>query len=442
MRLFRPVCVFLLASLMWMACQRKSIIPEDVTPVERPSIIPERLDSLPKVFITTPQAIRSRDEWTDSCFIKIVVSVSGKDSVVYESDSLLMKGRGNTTWSNYPKKPYALKLKEKANLVGTGKTRHWVLLANWMDRTLLRNQVAFEAARRTSLEWTPSGESVELYMNDPDNGEEGEFEYRGIYWLGEKVRVEGSHFDADYLYCFDTGNKGDDYDFSAWCHYMQGGSWQEGEVPVQVKYPDKGDYPIYYWISSLKDECMIALQEKEDAIYHVSTGAWLKKLDLNSFCDWYILHELCYNSEPRHPKSCFFYIRDGVMYAGPAWDFDWGTFRMSEEVPKLRIKSALYYFMLFPQPEFRKRLIARWKVLRPRFLTLPDYIDQQADWIRAQEERNHNMWPCYPNPLAAAENAGYVNYDEDLTFQEAVDKMKQALLWRIDVLDDQFAQLQ
>ena len=388
-----------------MACQREFIVSPDAETPEKPSVIPSGIETLPRMYITTPSAIVSRDSWMDGATLRIEVRVAGRDSVVYDGDTQI-RGRGNTTWSSYPKKPYALKLDQKANFIGTGKTRHWVLLANWGDRTLLRNQVAFEAARRTSLEWTPSGTFVDLYLNDPDTGESAV--YQGIYWLGEKVRVEGSHFEADYLYSFDTSDRGEE-DYSAWCQ---------------------------------KDASLMALQEKEDVIYHLATGEWKKQLDLNSFCDWYLVNELCVNAEGRHPKSCFYYIRDGIMYAGPVWDFDFGTFRKSSEVPRLRLRSSLYYFQLFPMPEFRNRLIARWKYLRPRFVSLVDYVDEQADWIRSREEANHDMWPCYPNPLASPETEGYVNFDEDLTFQEAVDRMKEAILWRIEVLDEQLAQLQ
>lgn len=439
MRPFRTVCYFLLASLLWAACQRETIIPEQRAEVERPSVIPSRIDSLPCVYISTPQDIVSKEVWTELSTIRIEVRIDGKDTVVYQSDSLKIKGRGNTTWQVYPKKPYALKLNHKANLIGTGKTSRWVLLANWMDRTLLRNQVAFEAARRTSLEWTPSGIFVKLYLTTPETAPGDE--YRGVYWLGEKIRVEGSHFDADYLYSFDSSDNGKE-DFTAYCHYMKTGEWQEGDVPVTVKYPDKDDYPSYYWISSLKDECLMALQDVEEAIYHVATGEWLKKVDLNSFCDWYLVNELVYNTEVRHPKSCFFYIRDGVMYAGPVWDFDFGTFHIPSELPMLRLKSSLYYFQLFPQPEFRKRLKARWNYLRPRFESLTTYIDEQADWIRSSETRNHEMWPCYPNSQGTAESNWMVNMDEDLSFQEAVDKMKEAIRVRIQTLDEQLAQLE
>lgn len=434
-----PQAIFLLTSLLFMACQREFIVsPDSETIPEKPSVIPAHIETLPRVYITTPREVTSRDVWMEQAQIRIEVKVAGKDTVVYEGDSQI-RGRGNSTWAYYPKKPYALKLDKKANLIGTGKTRHWVLLANWGDRTLLRNQVAFEAARHTSLEWTPSGVFVNLYMNDPDTGVDAV--YQGVYWLGEKIRVEGSHFKADYLYSFDSTDRGSE-DYSAWCHYYKGGEWNEGEVPVILKYPDKDDYPLYYWISYLQEASLTALQKKEDVIYHQASGQWKSQLDLNSFCDWYLVNELCCNGEVRHPKSVFYYIRDGIMYAGPVWDFDFGTFRQSSEVPQLRLRSSLYYFMLFPHADFRNRLRARWRYLRPQFLRLTDYIDEQADWIRASEQANHEMWPCYPNPLASPDANGYVNNDEDLSFQEAVDKMKAALLWRIEVMDEQLAQLQ
>ena len=438
-----PVLFFLLAGFLWTACQRETIIPPpdsgDIP--ERPSIIPAQIDSLPCVYIVTPKAVKSKEEWVDLSDIRIEVRVNDQDITVYEADGLQIKGRGNSTWLDFPKRPYVLKLKEKANLIGTGKTRHWVLLANWMDRTLLRNQVAFEAARRTSLEWTPSGVFVKLYMNDPESITQPTTPtYQGIYWLGEKIRVEGSHFDADYLYCYDTSDKGFE-DYTAYCHFFEKGEWQEGEVPVTLKYPDKDDYPDYYWISYLRDASLEALQEIEESIYYAPTGNWLQKIDLVSFVDWFLVNELCHNTEVRHPKSCYFYIRNGIMYAGPVWDFDYGTFLRVEEYPRLRIKSSLYYFHLFPLKAFRNCLHARWKVLKPRFESLVDYVDEQAEWIRGAEYANHEMWNCYPNPLATEEEDFMINKDENLTFQEAIDRMKEAIRYRIAVMDEQFDQL-
>ena len=122
--------------------------------------------SLPKVYITTPNGvgITSKEDWLKDGNIRIVDE--NGDEVLNASSSF--KGRGNSTWT-YPKKPYAIKLDKKAEVLGMPKHKRWVLLANWKDRTLMRNAVAFEMAR-VCMDWTPRGRFVELYLNGIHQG--------------------------------------------------------------------------------------------------------------------------------------------------------------------------------------------------------------------------------------------------------------------------------
>lgn len=392
-------------------------------------IFPSDLKSLAKVYIDTPSAtpVSSKEVWVELATIKIL----GDDgAVLYDADSLKIRGRGNSTWSNYPKKPYNIKLQHQANFFGTGKSKRWVLIANWMDRTLLRNDVAYEAARRTSLEWTPSGEFVELYLNGS---------HLGNYWLGEKINVEGSKFTADYLYTFDTSN-GKVADFTTTYGYRK--TTSKTGLPAIVKYPDRDDYldnSFNAVISAAKTE----LNAAEESIYRSGT---LDKIDIDSFCDWFIVHELCYNMEPKHPKSCFVHSRDGILYAGPVWDFDWTTF--TPDHTSLELNSTFYfpnvtvgsgrnavtYNGLWSSSSFKSRLKERWRTLKPEFETLGEYIDKRSDQIRASEAVNHSMWPCYPNPLSE-DGTGMVNHDERMSFDEAVARMKSALNSRISAMD-------
>ena len=91
-------------------------------------------------------------------------------------------------------------------------------------------------------------------------------------------------------------------------------------------------------------------------------------------------------------------------------------------------------------PAFREKMKQRWKVLKPRFETLDQYIDERADLIRESEAANHEAFPCYPNPMSE-DHSGMINYDEQLTFQEAVDRMKEGLHQRIRELDTLINQL-
>ena len=103
----------------------------------------------------------------------------------YEGDTTI-KGRGNSTWTESVnqgvKRPYKLKLASKANLLGlgAGKSKHWVLLANMIDHTNMRNELVNEFAKDIGMEYAVSDTDVVLILNG---------EYQGIYELAEHLRV-------------------------------------------------------------------------------------------------------------------------------------------------------------------------------------------------------------------------------------------------------------
>ena len=138
--------LFLAAAAFVAGCQDKTIIPEDQPqPGEKvyTGCIPEKTDHLPRLNLQLPQDwelddIR-KEVWTNGCSVSIQASVNGQESTVFTAQGVKVKGRGNSTYKSYPKKPLTLHFFNQVNFIGTGKTKHWVLLANWMDRTLLRN---------------------------------------------------------------------------------------------------------------------------------------------------------------------------------------------------------------------------------------------------------------------------------------------------------------
>lgn len=374
-------------------------------------IIPRDLKYIPAVYVDTPRhvSITSKETWLEDTRIRIF----GDDNqLLFEDVSASIRGRGNTTWYAFPKKPYYFKLKKKNDLLGTGKSKKYNLLANWFDRTLLRNVVAFEAARCTNMEWTPSGIFVELYLNG---------QHQGNYLLCEKVEVEDARIHADYLFSLDTSvdpvTFQDDIDF-----YTDGGyrvNTAQTGLPVEVKYPDRDDYPDGF--DPVLADAKNLFDQLEQAI---SDGTYPELLDMDSFCDWYLVHELTGNTEPNHPKSSYLYVRDGKFYAGPVWDFDWETYLTGRT--GLLISQSIYYRDLLQDATFLEHMRERWKVLKPQFQNLYGFIDSQADWIRTSEAVNHSKWPI---------QGFHVNQDETMTFQEAVDHLKLSIQERIVELD-------
>ena len=153
--------------------------------------IPELLElssALPILYVFTPDAVPvvSKDNWiTDSRAILKAADGTITDLGV----DAQIKGRGNTTW-NMAKKPYALKLGKKTSLLGMPKDKRWDLLANMVDRTRMRNDVALELGRRLGpdhgqnyLDWTPRGQFVELVLNN---------NHMGNFYLVEHIKIAES----------------------------------------------------------------------------------------------------------------------------------------------------------------------------------------------------------------------------------------------------------
>ncbi len=80
-----------------------------------------------------------------------------------------------------PKRPYRLKLAAKRALLGMPSSKHWVLLADYADASLLRNELAFKLGQSTALAWTPRQRAVEVLLNG---------ELLGVYHLTEQIRTD------------------------------------------------------------------------------------------------------------------------------------------------------------------------------------------------------------------------------------------------------------
>lgn len=78
--------------------------------------------------------------------------------------SASMKGRGNSTWG-YPKKPYNIKLGSKAKLFGMEKAKNWCLIANYIDLSLMRNQIAYNLGADIGMNMSPDCRNIDLYVN-------------------------------------------------------------------------------------------------------------------------------------------------------------------------------------------------------------------------------------------------------------------------------------
>ena len=118
-----------------------------------------------------------------------VTYVEADGSVAYDGALTSFHGRGNATYA-YRKKPYQFKLPEKVSLSGLAKGKTWILLANYLDLSLLRNQITLDLGREIGIPYAVGTQPVDLYMNG---------EYHGLYLLSEKIQISSSRVNITNL---------------------------------------------------------------------------------------------------------------------------------------------------------------------------------------------------------------------------------------------------
>lgn len=332
--------------------------------------------------------------------------------------------RGNST-STLEKKPWDLKLNEKASLLGMPKDKRWVLLANYWDRTNLRNDVGLEIARRAKgMAWNPRSQFVQLYIDG---------KYEGLYLLCEKIksaksRVNITEMDASatkepevtggYILEFDYTDDEKTYRTSTYGY------------DVKIKEPDgatkEQEEYIMTYLNTLEQVMKNPSQVKQQG--------YGKFIDVSSFIDFWLVGELVMNKDFNGPASCYMYKdRGGVLFAGPVWDLDLYTFSAKvHNVNSFLLKDyCLYYRELFSDPNFVKQAKERWKTLKSSLengYSIYDYIDDRCRLISDEVDDDDAAYPHrkYGNTLAG---------DEKVSHAEAVGMMKDFLTARIAALD-------
>ncbi|MBR3388264.1 MAG: CotH kinase family protein [Bacteroidales bacterium] len=367
-----------------------------------------------------------------------------------------IKGRGNYTWK-WDKKPYALKLEDKSKVLGMPKHKRWVLLANWRDHTLLRNDVTFELSRRAGLPYTVRGQFVELEFNG---------EYRGNYYLCEQIKIDEKRVNITPLE--------DNFTDLSGGYLMEIDSYWDEINKFHSKYfnlnymfkePDEdpakeGTNPAYAlgykWMENYIAEFERVLKTQECVVKSGNApGEYEDYLDVNSAISFMLVNELSGNRDffqngtHSGPHSTYLYKdKGGKIFMGPGWDFDYETYIPEDYYPKKNFwdskgtycwrgfdKTGYYYYYMCANSNFVRKVKQFWDANKESFLDLATdntgYIDKMVNKIRLSEQFDDKKWPYH------GEENRNDNYDYDgFTFQQAIDLMKTSLRARYNWMNE------
>lgn len=355
--------------------------------------IPES-GQIPVVRIVTNTGLDITDKET---YVNATLTVEDPDllfgSEVNVSYATEIRGRGNSTWG-MPKKPYKMKLNKKARLLGMSENKHWVLLANYSDKTLLRNAAAFEISKIVGMDWTPLWRPVEVYLNG---------EYQGLYMLTEHVRVDSERVEMETAGLSGDGLNGGyfveiDERLGELHHFTLDWKLEKDkslpQLPVcfvepEIPTDDQKNYLRNYF------------QKAQDVLYDPGFADPVKGyaayLDVDSFIRYFIVEEITKDVDGDMRLSTFMWKpRDGKLGFPCVWDFDitLGNCDYIEKSPYYwHIRNCIWFGQLFKDPAFVARTKEMWREIYPQLPRVEGAIRKWAALSADARKRNFQKWP-------------------------------------------------
>ena len=362
---------------------------------------------LPQIYITTAGGaeILDKENYVD-CTVRIEdPSKLYTDGEVVEAAAGI-RGRGNSTW-DMPKKPYKFKLEEKERLLGMSKDKEWALLANYADKSMMRNLVAFKISEIVGMRWTPKSVSVEFYLNG---------KYQGLYALTEHVKVSDERLDIDLA----DGTVEGDYLMELDFHYDEGPRFMTDlkQLPMMFKDPDELTDEQFNFVKDFFNKAESVLYSDE---FTDPENGYRKYIDINSFVDYFIVQELSKNCDGNMRGSCYMALMNNSILEQPlVWDFDIAFGNAKHIVTEQGASSdgplgwyiktcSPWFDQLFKDPVFVEALKQKWNAVKPQLDMLPAYVQNLYGRLRYAAARNYApvdeggagwnvhevMWPNY-----------------------------------------------
>ena len=328
-----------------------------------------------------------------------------------------VQGRGNSTWKDPDKKPYKFKLSKKTDLFGMGKNKNWALIANRFDNSLLRNRMTYWLTDAIGMEFTPQCIPVDVVMND---------EYYGSYLLAENIRVDDSRLAIDEL------EEDDVEEPEVTGGYLLAMNPYYDEDPRSIFVTDKGirllnetpDFADeegdddFHGNDAQRDYIRNYVQHLEDTIFGEGFAdengiGYAEYLDVDAAVDYWWIQEFSKNGDAYVTDSTRLYKkRDGKLYWGPAWDFDYVAWGNLDKPDALRTEGFSYsetpwYDHLMTDPIFIEKLMARWPAINEKITEIVKdggLLDRYYQQISISERYDNEKHGFFSQGLGSEED--------------------------------------
>jgi len=418
--------------------------------------------NLPIVVITTNPGEKIPKEPKITADMRIIDNGGGLRNSVSDSGNVYTGKVGIEIRGRYsaslPQKPYGFETRDSSgnnlniSLLGMPAENDWVLLANYNDKSFLRNVLANDIFHKMG-NYSPRYRYCEVVLNK---------EYQGIYLLGEKIKEDAGRVNIAKLTTED--NFGDELTGGYIIkndYFTDSDSWKSNFSPL-----NKPDAEVYFVYHDPKPDVLTDYQKSyiqgfinslEIILYHPFFKnpilGYKAYIDINSFADYFIIGEISRNVDT-YKKSRFFYkdkdSKDGLLHSGPVWDYDWAWRNLKEncihfnqtdgsgwayKINECYAKPVppSWEIRMLQDSEFAGLINTRYFELRNTILSL-DQIEQTIDsvalLIDEAQERHFRKWDIL------GINVGTPETDiQPTTYSGEIEKFKNWINTRLAWLD-------
>jgi hypothetical protein len=319
--------------------------------------------------------------------------------------------RGQSS-QRFPKQSWALELRDRKGdnrdvaLLGMPADDDWILYAAYNDKTLMRNVLAYETARRLGR-YAARTRFVEVRLNGRAHG---------AYVLMEKPKLQKDRIDLpepahlmEWTFSYQARNKG---------RYFR---LPVSEYFLLFEDPERKDLG-----KRRRSQVRGSLGNAERALYgdgfrDPATG-WRRHIDEGAAVDYVLVNELFKNQDAFHASTYLARGAGGRWQLGPVWDFDISMgnadYGPSATLDGSMLEERAWASRLYRDPAFVDAVAARWRALRADGLqrALLGSVARHSRRLSATgaAARNFARWPVlgvrvWPNPPDAVQRTTYAS---------------------------------
>ena len=410
--------------------------------------------TLPVVYIDTDNQRISKEYPIRASLAVLDEEADGEAHSILEvpdyNAAITIKYRGASSYSGFDKKQFRIKFYENENsskskeysFLGMGSNSEWVLNGPFLDKTLMRNRLAYKVAGEI-FEWAPDTRYVEVFLDG---------EYQGVYLAVEPVtngvsRLRLSKFgllsgDTSYIV------KRDRIGTEEMPLEVYGKIAAKTNNDLFVEYPGKSSLTETQreWVTNdiSKFEEVLYGENFADPVY-----GYAKYIDIDSFVDYYVFNEVFMNNDAGDLSTYVYKELNGKLQMA-VWDYNncydnyqWFT----QDFKEFFVSKRAWFSRLLQDRAFVDRIIERYEELRKDILSKEYFATLLGNFqkeLGTAIERNFAVWGYTFEANLLIGNVEYlgINQSRDLkSYEAAVEQLKKAIDLRFEFLDNNIQEL-